>query len=110
MMTTLTDRPAPVAASQEARYTAFARCVDRIKYMAGQAAPHTKSIRDAIRDGSFSDTMDEGLDCELMEVWHLQDQIDFLTRIQNLDASGQNIQIYETAYALYRAVYLAGSD
>lgn len=81
----------------------YHHCVGKLRIMAGIRESRPKSIREALRDNTFFDTIQEAVHCRLLDYWPLREQQAFLSGISGLTDAEKSVRIYEQAYELYRA-------
>lgn len=81
----------------------FHHCAQKIFLMAGVGVKKPKSIREALLDNTFYDTIQEATHCRLLEFWPLGEQRIFLESLEGMGERQKRVKIYEIAYGLYKA-------
>lgn len=85
------------------RLSEYELCVKKLRALAGFNDAKPKSIREALRDDSFEDTIREALHCKLLDNWPLDAQSQFMESLRGLNDMQKRVRIHEMAYSLYRA-------
>lgn len=84
-------------------FSEYEHCVEKLQRMAGIETARPKSIREALRDNSFHDTIQEAGHCRLFDGWSLSDQAAFIESLAGLTEVQKRVRVHAMAYELYRA-------
>jgi hypothetical protein len=84
-------------------FSEYQHCVRKMMLMVGISDRKPKSIREALRDNSFYDTIREATHCRLMDHWPLREQKIFLESLSGMSEIEKRVRIYDMAYELHKA-------
>lgn len=83
-------------------FSEYEHCVEKLRRMAGIETAKPKSIREALRDNSFHDTIQEAGHCRLLDGWSLSEQTAFIESLAGLTDMQKRVRVHEMAYRLHR--------